>query len=177
MFLALKPPVAIQRGGALLLAAACFTGGLTVGALMAPAGAGRGGEAPLSAVARPVQPAWRGGHPAQVLRVIDGDTFEARVRIWPGMDVTTRIRLRGIDAPELRARCGAERDKAVAAREALARILREGDVGVMRVAQDKYGGRVDADVSSAATADVAAALLGHGLVRRYAGGRRQSWCG
>lgn len=26
-----------------------------------------------------------GGHPAEVLRVNDGDTFEARVHVWPGM--------------------------------------------------------------------------------------------
>ena len=45
-----------------------------------------------------------GGYPVEVLRVIDGDTFEARVRIWPGMDVTTKVRLRGIDAAELHAR-------------------------------------------------------------------------
>ena len=30
-----------------------------------------------------------GGHTADVLRVNDGDTFEARVHIWPGMQVTT----------------------------------------------------------------------------------------
>ncbi len=38
---------------------------------------------------------------AQVLHVIDGDTFEARVHLWQGLDITTRIRLRGVDAPEL----------------------------------------------------------------------------
>ena len=65
----------------------------------------------------------------------------------------------------------------MAAREALARILAEGGVGVTRVGQDKYGGRVDADVSTARTPDVAEALLARGLVRRYAGGRRASWCG
>jgi len=31
-------------------------------------------------------------HPAEVLRVIDGDTFEARVHLWPGLDITTKIR-------------------------------------------------------------------------------------
>ena len=103
--------------------------------------------------------ALRSGHPAEVLRVIDGDTFEARVRIWPGMEVTTRIRLRGIDAAELHARCDDERVKALAAREALTRILAEGAVGVSGVGQDKYGGRVDADVSTAKTPDVSAAML------------------
>jgi endonuclease YncB( thermonuclease family) len=35
-------------------------------------------------------------YPAEVLRIIDGDTFEARVRVWPGLDVDTKVRLRGI---------------------------------------------------------------------------------
>lgn len=55
-------------------------------------------------------------YPADVLRVIDGDTFEARVRVWPGLDVDTKVRLRGVDAPELHARCADEYVKAQAAR-------------------------------------------------------------
>jgi endonuclease YncB( thermonuclease family) len=47
-------------------------------------------------------------YPARVVRVIDGDTFEARVRVRPGLEVTTRVRLRRIDAPELHARCASE---------------------------------------------------------------------
>ncbi len=81
-------------------------------------------------------------HPAEVLRVLDGDTFEARVHLWPGLDITTRVRLRGIDAPELKARCGEERTKAEAARDALRAILDQGEVGIARVTLDKYGGRV-----------------------------------
>jgi endonuclease YncB( thermonuclease family) len=119
----------------------------------------------------------RGAHPAEVLRVFDGDTFEARVDIWPGMQITTKVRLRGIDAPEMHARCDAERSKAIAARDALSRLLAEGGVGIARIGQDKYGGRVDADVSTARTNDVSAALLARGLARRYDGGRRDGWCG
>lgn len=181
MFLTLKSFAAPPRGGALVLAAACFAAGLTAGALIAPVGAARGIDAMAPAEARR-QPAalaagLRGGHEAQVLRVLDGDTFEARVNIWPGMEVTTRVRLRGIDAPEMHARCDSEREKALAARDALARILSEGAVGIARIGQDKYGGRVDADVSTARTPDVSAVMLTRGLARRYAGGRREGWCG
>ncbi len=42
---------------------------------------------------------------SQVVRVVDGDTFDARVSVWPGIEISTRVRLRGIDAPEMRARC------------------------------------------------------------------------
>lgn len=162
------------RGGALLLLAAGFAAGLAAGALVAPVTAGRV-EGPAGVAAKPA--ALRAGHPARVLRVIDGDTFEARVRIWPGMEVTTKVRLRGIDAPEMRARCADEYARAIAARDALAHLLGQGAVGIAGVIQDKYGGRVDADVSTAATPDVSAVLLARGLVHRYSGGRRQRWCG
>jgi endonuclease YncB( thermonuclease family) len=179
MFLSLRAFSLPQRGGALMLAAAAFAVGLTTGALVAPGSVGRS----LDAAAAPPAPlvnsqsVMRSGHPAEVLRVIDGDTFEARVRIWPGTDITTKIRLRGIDAAELHARCDEERLQAVAAREALVRILAEGSVGVSNIGQDKYGGRVDADVSTARTADVSVLMLDGGFARRYSGGRRESWCG
>ena len=110
------------------------------------------------------------------MRVIDGDTFEARVHLWPGLDVTTRVRLRGVDAPELKARCGEERAKAEAAREALRAMLDQGEVGISRVMLDKYGGRVVADASTSGTPDVSAAVLDAGVARRYAGGHRDGWC-
>jgi endonuclease YncB( thermonuclease family) len=177
MHLTLKSFAPPQRGSALMLAAACFTAGLAAGAIVLPAGAVRGIETPAAPPVVRETMALRSGHPAEVLRVLDGDTFEAKVRIWPGMEVTTRVRLRNIDAPEMSARCDVERVKAVAAREVLAKILGEGTVGVSRIGQDKYGGRVDADVSTSRTPDVSAALLDRGLVRRYSGGRREGWCG
>src|SRR3954447_12149191 len=36
-------------------------------------------------------------HPVDVIRTIDGDTFLARVHLSPGVELTTRVRLRGID--------------------------------------------------------------------------------
>ena len=184
MFLTLKHFALQQRGATLVLAVACFAAGLTAGALIAPVGASLGtnlgtDNAPPRVEQATVSQtgALRGGHPAEVMRVLDGDTFEARVRIWPSMEVTTRVRLRGIDAPEMRARCEDERIKALAARDALTRILSESNVGISRIGQDKYGGRVDAHVSTARTPDVSVALLERGLARRYSGGRRESWCG
>jgi endonuclease YncB( thermonuclease family) len=93
-------------------------------------------------------------YPAEIIRVIDGDTFEARLRVWPGIDVNTKVRLRNIDAPELHARCADEHDKAEAARAALQTILAAGDVTISRVGLDKYGGRVGALISTRDTADV-----------------------
>ena len=115
-------------------------------------------------------------YPTEVLRVIDGDTFAARVRVWPGLDVETKVRLRGIDAAELHARCTEEYAQAEAARAALQTILGEGGVTISRVGVDKYGGRVDALAATRATADVSAAMLAGGWARPYQGGRRKSWC-
>lgn len=157
-----------------------FVLGLLAGIAIGPINAGTG---PSSASPRPspkpldqVPFAMRGYHPAEVLRVIDGDTFEARVHVWPGTDVTTRVRLRDIDAPEFKARCMEERNKAEAARDRLQALLNEGEVVITRVGLDKYGGRVLATASTRKTPDVSAALLQAGLVRAYDGGRRDSWC-
>jgi endonuclease YncB( thermonuclease family) len=121
--------------------------------------------------------AFHAAYPARLLRVLDGDTFEARVHVWPGIDITTKVRLRGIDAPELRARCPDERIKAEAARDALAAMLSEGDLMVLRVGLDKYGGRVLADAATRSVPDISTAMLATGLARPYGGGKRQSWCG
>ena len=115
-------------------------------------------------------------HQADVIRTVDGDTFEARVHLASGQEVTTRVRLRGIDAPELKARCREERDRAEAARNALRSMLDQGEVGIMGVTLDKYGGRVLADASTSGTPDIAASLLSAGHVRPYGGARRETWC-
>ena len=117
-----------------------------------------------------------GRYAVDVLRVIDGDTFEARVHVWPGLDLTTRVRLRGIDAPEMKARCDGERVRAEAAREALRALLAEREVTIAGIGPDKYFGRVVADVATPRTGDVSAALLAKGVARAYSGGRRESWC-
>jgi endonuclease YncB( thermonuclease family) len=113
---------------------------------------------------------------AEVLRVVDGDTFEARLRVLPGIDVDTKVRLRSIDAPELHARCAREYLKAETARLALQRILAAGGVTVSHVGADKYRGRIDADVTTRDTADVGSAMLKGGWARSYDGGRRGPWC-
>jgi endonuclease YncB( thermonuclease family) len=142
----------------------------------APTAASDATTVPPAAAANVATPGAQLAYPAEVLRIIDGDTFEARVHVWPGLDVTTKIRLRNIDAPELHARCADELAKAQAARTALETMLAAGSVTVSRVGIDKYGGRVDALVAAHDTPDISAALLSGGFARSYDGGRRGSWC-
>ena len=57
----------------------------------------------------------RGPYDADVLHVVDGDTLVVKARIWLGTAVEIKVRLQGIDAPELRGSCTAERRRAVEA--------------------------------------------------------------
>ena len=87
---------------------------------------------------------------AEVVEVIDGDTLAARARVWLGQELTVRARIAGIDAPELRGHCAADRDLA---------------------------GRVIARVHTATGLDLATALLSEGFARAYQGrGPRPRWC-
>lgn len=111
---------------------------------------------------------------ALILTVTDGDTFRARVEVWPGVEVQTAIRLRGIDTPEIRGKCASERAKAIAARERL-RSLLVGDVLISEIEADKYYGRVDATVTVDGK-NLAEVMIAEGLARPYNGGTRQGWC-
>ena len=178
MFLRLRLLSADRSGAGFVLAAATFAIGVGVGATIGPVTASRSisdAPPPPPSDAREFSVA-RASHPVEVLRVVDGDTFEARVNLWPGLDITTRVRLRGIDAPEMKARCSEERNKAESARSALRVLLDQGEVGISQVSLDKYGGRVLASASTRATPDVSAALLSAGMGRRYSGGQRDGWC-
>ncbi len=116
-------------------------------------------------------------HSVDVVRVIDGDTFEARVHLWPGLDMATRVRLRGIDAPEMKSACADELRMAQAATDALNVLLAEGDVAIFNIGPDKYNGRVVADAATPRTPSVSSALLAAGHARPYQGGKRGGWCG
>ncbi|MBR0949811.1 thermonuclease family protein [Bradyrhizobium canariense] len=113
--------------------------------------------------------------PVDVVRTIDGDTFLARVRQRDGRDLVVRVRLRGIDAPEMKASCQEELDKAEAAARALRDLLGQGGVTITNLGSDKYG-RVLADVATRLTGNVSAALLAGGYARSYNGGHRDGWC-
>jgi endonuclease YncB( thermonuclease family) len=115
-----------------------------------------------------------GAYDADILRVIDGDTVEARVTIWFGQETTVLVRLAGIDAPELRGACGNERARAIAARDRLATLVEGRRLRLTRLNGDKYFGRVVADLVTE-HGSVGARLIAEGLAVPY-GGRRAHWC-
>lgn len=120
---------------------------------------------------------------ARVTEVVDGDTLGVRVLIWLDQEVTTRVRLNGIDTPESRSKCAEEKRMAQAAKDKLATLVAaategkgDGTIRLYDVVHDKYGGRVRARVTLADGTDLAQAMIGTGLARDYDGGKRQPWC-
>jgi endonuclease YncB( thermonuclease family) len=101
---------------------------------------------------------------ATLLRVIDGDTLLVRARVWLDLEVITRVRLRDVNAPELRARSEEERERAQAARTFVAALTEGATLQLSEIGQDKYGGRVVARVAVDG-ADLGAALLAEGHAR------------
>jgi len=114
--------------------------------------------------------------PARVVAVADGDTVLVRARIWLGQDVETRIRLDGVDTPELKGKCEVERRLAVKAREFVAARIEGRTVDLFQIQYGKYAGRVVARIRDA-EGDLSDAIIAAGLGRAYSGGRRESWCG
>jgi endonuclease YncB( thermonuclease family) len=114
--------------------------------------------------------------PVDVLRVIDGDTVEVRAHVWLEQSIVTRVRLKAIDAPELRSGCPAEIRQAEAAKAEMTRLLAEGRVFLASLGRDKYGGRVLGELLTSQGKDIGQAMLASGHARRYAGGKRERWC-
>jgi endonuclease YncB( thermonuclease family) len=73
---------------------------------------------------------------ATPVRVIDGDTFTADVRIWPGLTARETIRLLGVNTPELQ---GETRPAGEAARAFTATWLDQGDVRLHACQRDSFG--------------------------------------
>lgn len=111
-----------------------------------------------------------------LLSVTDGDTFRARIPLWPdGLYVDTAVRIRGIDTPEMAGACAYEKSQAIKARERLNDLLDDGGIQLYNVSEDKYNGRVVAQVIANGQ-NVGTILIGEGLAKPYTGGKKASWC-
>ena len=54
---------------------------------------------------------------ARVVSVYDGDTLTVDAEPWPGLTARTAVRVAGVDTPEIRGKCPAEKDMAIRARD------------------------------------------------------------
>lgn len=115
--------------------------------------------------------------PGRVGYVVDGDTFAGVVKLDGDIEVSVRVRLRDIDTPEIHGECEYERKMAARARDKLAELIPPGSVvELSNIKDDKYLGRIDANVRNSRGVDVSAQMIRAGLARRYSGGKRKPWC-
>jgi len=97
-------------------------------------------------------------------------------KVWLGLELTSHVRIRGIDTPELHSTCAEEKAMAAEARDRLVKFAGS-TIRLANITEDKYGGRVDADVTNADGVDLKTAMLKTGLAHAYDGrGARADWC-
>ncbi len=114
---------------------------------------------------------------AEVIRVIDGDTILVAAKPWPQQTMEVYVRLRGIDAPELKSACATTRNAGQQARAALTSLTSDqGEIQLTHISGDKYFGRVVADVSLSDGRNPAQEMLLAGYVSPYDGGRKSKAC-
>lgn len=113
---------------------------------------------------------------AELVRVIDGDTFEAKVKIWNNNFVFVKVRILGIDTPEKNGDCEEEKVLALKAKNYLKELLSKSkNLVLFNVKDGKYGGRTLANVR-VNNKDITSILLRKPFVRPYKGKKRKSWC-
>lgn len=114
---------------------------------------------------------------AKVISVTDGDTVKVVVEVWASQSLTTAIRLRGVDTPEIKGKCAGERELAAKGKARVAGLLPAGTtVTLTQLGPDKYHGRHVAAIVLRDGTNVAALLIAEGLARPYDGGKKSSWC-
>ena len=116
--------------------------------------------------------------PVRVAYVIDGDTFVGDVVLADKTEVmSVKVRLRNVDTPELHGECESEIKRAKYAKQRLEELIPKGStVEIKNVKNDKYAGRIDANVYDSANRDIGSVLIKENVGRSYSGGKRKSWC-
>ena len=115
--------------------------------------------------------------PATVGYVVDGDTFAAVAHVDKNTDVNVRVRIANVDTPEMHGACESEIRRANLARNRLMELIPNGStVELKNIRDDKYAGRIDANVILRDGRDVGKILINEKLGRPYSGGKRAGWC-
>lgn len=116
-------------------------------------------------------------HNVKVINNYDGDTLTVNIpNVPPLFGDNMRVRLLGIDTPEMKGKCEKEHMLAMAAKELIHNITRDNpSVSLLNTQRDKYF-RVLADVQTS-VGDLATILLENGLAVPYDGGTKEkNWC-
>jgi len=113
--------------------------------------------------------------PAEVVRVIDGDTADFRAYPWPGIVIDARVRILEIDTPERGWRAACEREGQLAEEALLLAEALLSDGVLLHVRGHDSFGRLLAHIELSDGRDYAQVMLEHGLALPYAE-RSRGWC-
>lgn len=75
----------------------------------------------------------------EIVRVIDGDTFVARLRVWQQIEAVEILRVLGVDTPELRGGTEATRERAARATGLTTEWLAQGPAFAWSCRRDSFG--------------------------------------
>jgi len=113
---------------------------------------------------------------SKVISVYDGDTFRVDIdSLSPIVGKNIRIRLNGVDTPEIQGKCQYEKDLALKARDFVRNKLTNAkEIKLTKLQRGKYF-RVVADVMVDGVS-LEKELLENKLAYNYTGGKKSSWC-
>lgn len=115
---------------------------------------------------------------ARVSYIIDGDTFVGDIILPNKSEVkSVKIRLRNVDTPELHGNCETEIKRANNAKQRLQELIPVNSIVELKnIKNDKYAGRIDANVYDSKNHDIGSVLIKENMGRPYSGEKRKSWC-
>jgi len=114
---------------------------------------------------------------SKVISVYDGDTLKVNIDSFPDIiGKNIRIRLKDIDAPEIKGKCQKEIDLAILARDYLRRVINESNhIELRNIERGKYF-RIAADLFLDGE-NISGNLIKKKLVRKYSTkDKKRNWC-
>ena len=112
----------------------------------------------------------------KVTQIYDGDSFKVNIHAWPGIiGQEVIIRIKGIDAPEMKGNCEKENLMAKLARQHTVNMIDKAfRVELKNIQRDRYF-RILADVY-VDRVNLGDSLVANKYAVRYAGGAKHNWC-
>lgn len=113
---------------------------------------------------------------SEVRTIYDGDTFRANIDEWPAVvGESMSIRIKGVDTPELRGKCQAEKEAARSAKQfSVAKLRAARRIELRAIERGKYF-RLLAEVWVDGE-NLGEALVSAGHAVLYDGGTKKDWC-
>lgn len=113
---------------------------------------------------------------SKVISIYDGDTLRVNIDSFPDIvGKHIRIRIKGIDAPEIKGKCQREIDLAIMARDYLRNAINQSShIELRNIERGKYFrivGELYIDGEN-----ISNNLINRKLAYHYNGGKKRSWC-